>query len=634
MAKLIKDRLKAGSNRTFLAKDFDGFRQQLIQHANIFFPDKIQDFSEASVAGLLVDLAASVGDTMSFYLDHQFRELDPTRAVEFENINTHLVNAGIKVMGASPSTARVRVTLTVPSEQYINEAGETAHRPKESALPYIFESTVLSSDSGITFNLVEDLDFSKKDSNGILKADIKVMQYEETSPTIPSHWSVSLDTEAVSGVEVTENFSIPDIHEPFREISLGNANVSQILSVYDEDNNQYYEVDTLSQDTVFESVNNKNVKDFDDVPMSLEIKPAPRRFVLITNPATLNSVIRFGSGNSLTLDDDIAPDPSELALSLYGKKTFTRFSIDPNKLIDTQTLGISPRNTVIEVTYRHGGGLSHNVSIGTINTVDTLSMEFRKNPQPQDALSVRQSITVTNTKSASGGSDAPDIEFLRGLISSSRNSQNRIVTREDLLSRIYTLPSMYGRVFRVGLSENKVSGMSLVVRIISLDQNGNLTVSPDALKKNLSTYLNEFRLISDAIDIVDVKVLNYKIKYEVFLDKTVNKQKTLLSINRALGEALNIRYFQVDQPIIIDDILNMIINTRGVISINDLQVIPVSADFEGFENSNFGLGPGNRIYSTESFSTEGSIKSGILRGDVGTIFELRYPEHDIIGYAV
>ncbi|MBT6143685.1 hypothetical protein HOH51_04225 [bacterium] len=375
--------------------------------------------------------------------------------------------------------------------------------------------------------------------------------------------------------------------------------------------------------------------DRDEVKDKLGVIPAPRRFVTIVSPNNFMSTLRFGSGNSLALDDDIAPDPSELALSLFGKKNFPRFSIDPNSLIETQTLGLSPRNTKMTVTYRYGGGLGHNVDINTIQTITNLSLEFRNKPTPDDALSVRQSIKCINTKPASGGADAPDIEFLRSLIAPSRNSQSRIVTREDLLARIYTLPAKFGRVFRVGLSENPTSHLSILTHIISLDRTGALTVSPDSLKENLSKYLNEFRLISDAIDVVDARVLNFKIQYEVFLDKRVNKQTTLIAINRSLANALQRKYFQIDQPIIIDDIFNVITNIRGVISVGDLQVLPISGDPDLGENpSGFASGADGRVYSTGKFETVDRIKSGILRGDVGTIFELRYPDHDIVGYAV
>ncbi len=628
----IRERMRPGSNRTFLAKDFEQLRQQLIEHARIFFPDKIQDFSEPSLAGLLVDLAASVGDTMSFYLDHQFKELDPATAVEYANIVTHLRNAGVKIVGASPAAVPLRLAVNVPAESTTDQ-WQGAFRPKISALPFVFEDSSFTAANGIVFNLTEDLDFAEVNPRGELTANYEVSSRDEVT-SAPATFTVYKDTYGISGNEVSETFTIPDTHEPFREIILGNMDVSSILSVVDAEGNTYYEVESLSHDTVFREVDNTRKEDFELVSKTLEVMPAPRRFVATSSPVTNRTTLRFGSGNTLALDDDIAPDPSELALDLYGKKTFSKFSIDPNSLIDTQTLGLSPRNTTITVLYRHGGGLGHNVDVDTITTINNLSLEFRKSPSPEDALSVRQSFTVTNTKAASGGTNSPSIEALRTQIAPSRNAQSRIVTREDLLSRIYTLPSRFGRVFRCGLSENPTSGLSILVHVISLDKNGRLMTSPDSLKENLSRYLNEFRLISDAIDVVDARVMNFKVRYEVMLDRTVNKQTTLLSINRALAQALDRRHFQIDQPIIIDDIFNVITNTRGVISIADLQVLSIGAEDENGSGEGFSSSDGGRVYSTGKFNTKDSLKNGILRADVGTIFELRYPDHDIVGYSI
>ncbi len=632
MTKEITRRIKPGNNRNFLARDFEGFRQQIIEQARIFFPDKIQDFSEPSVAGLLVDMAAAIGDNMSFYLDHQFRELDPSSAVEFENINTHLTNAGVSIVGAAPASVEVLITITTPAEKVETSQGVFESRPKKSSLPYIFETTNFISDSGIIFNLVEDVDFAKVKPDGEYVASFTPTAFDENGDA--SAFSVTRKANAISGTEAVESFTIGPDHEPFRELSLGSPDVTEIMNVTDLNGNIYHEVESLSQDTVFKEVENTRRADFEMVPKTLEVMPAPRRYVKITSPTTFRSVIRFGSGNSSALDDDIAPDPSELALSLYGKTTFPRFSIDPNSLIETQTLGISPRSTVITVTYRHGGGLSHNVDAGTIVTINSLSLEFRNNPSPGEALTVRQSMIVENPSSALGGANSPDVEFLRSLIAPSRNAQTRIVTREDLLARIYTLPARFGRVYRVGLSENPTSGLSLVVHVISQDAGGNLVTSPDTLKENLSTYLNEFRLISDAIDVVDAKVLNYRIRYEVFLDKKVNKQSTLININRRLAAALDRRFFQIDQPLVIDDIFNIIVNSTGVISVSDLEIIPVASEDTENAGTGFSANADGRIYSTGTFKTKGSVKNGILRGDPGTIFELRYPDNDITGYAI
>ena len=616
MSTKIKQKLKAGTNRTYLFKDFEAFRQNLIEQSRLFFPDKIKDFSEPSVAGMLIDVAASVADSLAFYLDHQYRELDPQLAVETENILTHLKNAGVKIFGASPSVATVTISVIVPSEK---DTLSDKYLPKLSALPVILESTVVQASNGINFNLVEDVDFAEKDTNGNFVAKKPV---HKTVEGVPTQFKMSLDVIAISGDEVVRTFQISDSHVSFREIILPDDNVSEILSVVDSDGNDYFEVDSLSQDTVFTLVDNTFSGDSDVVSKTLEVTPAPRRFITSMSPITRVTTLTFGSGNSEVLDDDIVPDPSELSLELFGKKSFSRFSIDPNSLLQTQTLGLSPRNTTLTITYRHGGGITHNVDANAITAISSLSLEFRNEPGASDALFVRQNVSVNNGKLSRGAQNPPNIEFLRSLIKPSRNSQSRIVTREDLIARIYTLPTEFGRVFRVGLSDHPENPLSLMLYVISLGSDGKLTESPDTLKDNLSTYLNEFRLISDAIDVVDADVVNYGIEYEVLLKKTANKLSVLQQINSSLSEALQLKYFQIDQPIVVSDIYNIIINSPGVVSLTVLNIIPRTNTVV------------DRVYSSYLWSVEKNITNGILRCPIGCIFELRFPEDDIIGYAI
>ena len=169
------------------------------------------------------------------------------------------------------------------------------------------------------------------------------------------------------------------------------------------------------------------------------------------------STLRFGSGNADTLDDDIVPDPSELSLNLFGKSVIPRFSINPSALLETQTLGISPKSTSLSVRYRYGGGLGHNVSSDSISTIGALSISFRRSPAAADALSVRQSILVSNPETASGGDSAPTLSDLKSRITGARKSQRRVVSREDMLARLYTLPSEFGRVYRASIVDNPIN---------------------------------------------------------------------------------------------------------------------------------------------------------------------------------
>jgi len=611
----IKNKIKKERNRSFLAKDFDTFRSELLDYSRTYFPDKIQDFSEASLGGLFLDMASYVGDTLSYYLDHQFTELNPTTAVERKNILTHLKNAGVKPVGSSPSSVYVKFYIRVPAEQ----AADMSYKPMLSSLPVIRASTTCKSASGINFNLTEDLDFSETDDDGEFIATVTV--YTTDNLGNPTQFIMTRMGLCISGNETTDSFNLTTQHVPFREITLLSPDISDIISVTDSENNEYYQVESLSQDTVFRAISNVG-PDGNMVPMNLEVIAAPRRYTSSFDPTTRMTKIRFGAGDAETLDDDIIPDPSELSLSLYGKKYFSRFSIDPNSLLQTQTLGISPKATTISVRYRHGGGINHNVAAGSIRSLNVLVMDFLSSPSSSVSTLVRSSVEVRNIDPARGGDTAPSIEDLRARIPTAKQMQSRIVSKQDLLSRIYTMPNVFGRVFRAGISDNPENPLAAQLYIISKDRFGNLATSPDALKKNLSTYLNEFRLISDAIDILDARVSNYTVTFGVVSTPGSNKGSVVQSVISRVRDVLRLENFQIDQPIVIDDIINVIINTPGVVSLVSLDILPKNGNDQG------------RVYSDFYINFENSTRNKIITAPRGTIFELKYPEHDIVGTAI
>lgn len=614
MANDTKKTLNPSRNRSFLNKDFVDFRSALVDYAKTYFPDRIQDFSESSLAGLLVDLAAYVGDVNSFYIDHQFRELDPELAVERVNIENLARNAGVKITGAAPAVADVSFSLVVPAEQ----KGST-YRPQQDALPIIRKNTTLISDGEIIFSLVDDLDFSEKNSIGELVAEVQVNEFN--SDGTPLSYLLAMSGQCVSGERTTETFDIPDNDVPFRTITLGKTNVSTILDVRDLDGNIYYEVDSLSQDTVFRAV--ENIDDDDKlVADKVEVMPAPYRFVTQTSSATRTTTMQFGSGNAGTLDGDLVPDPSELALPLYGKKVFSRFTVDPNNLLKTKTLGISPRNTTISVQYRSGGGISHNVAPRSITTVGGLIIDFLESPSTATAFSVRSSLSITNAQAASGGSNAPTLEEIRSLISASRNLQNRIVSKQDLLARIYTMPSNFGRVFRAGVSPNSRNPLATELYIVSRNASGNLELSPDTLKKNLSVFLDQFRLVSDALDILDAKIVNVGIDFEVTVDPNFESEAVLSSAIGKLIDYTNVENFQIGQPITTSQIQNLIFNTPGVVSVINVKFVNLSGNLNNREYSNF-------VYNIPNHT-----RKGLVIPPVGGIFEVKFPAFDIRGSAV
>jgi len=602
------------AQKSYLAKDFVSFRRDLIKYAKVFFPDKIQDFSEASLGGLLVEMAAYVGDSMSFYLDYQFNELNPITAIEPANIIMHAKNAGVPVSGAAPAVCILTFYISAPAE--LSDTGD--YTPKKSTLPIIKKETQVKSNSGIVFTLVDDCDFSEVDDYGNLKATYTTSEVDDVNN--PTTFILTRDVTVISGKIITQTFKIPNVLKPFRKITLSNQDVSQIIRVKDSEQHTYYKVESLAEDTVFKAV--KNLDDEKElVTSNLEVIPAPYRYITNTDFRTRITTIQFGSGDATAPDDDIIPDLSVLALPLYGTTTMPRFSIDPNALLRTSTLGIAPVNTSIEVMYRFGGGSNHNVSPNSIRTISSLEIMFPENPTSSEQDYVIQSLDLKNPTSAAGGAPPLSIEGLKSLIQSSRNQQARIVTQQDLLARLYTLPNTFGRIFRAGIHHNPDNPLSSNLYVISRDANLNLVIAPDALKINISKYLNEFRLISDAVDILDATVINYGVEFSVVCSPDANKSTVIQNVINAIKEISDIKYFQIDQPIVESDVINAVINTAGVLSLVELNFI----NYSGVVGAN--------PYSNYGYNLEENKHKGLFVGVEGSIFEMKFPDSVIIGTA-
>jgi hypothetical protein len=610
---LNRDDLKSVRQRKFLAKDFDGLRALLLEYARQYYPDRLRDFSESSVGGLLLDFAAYTGDVLSFYLDHQFAELDYTTAVENVNVERSLKTAGVPIVGAAPALVPVTAFIQVPAETVNNTIA-----PREDAIPIVQAGSIFAADNGTSFILLEDIDFTKQRSDGSLLAEIKVGQ--KTPSGIPQTFIMAASGLCISGQDATETVTIGRTFVPFRKITLTNPNISEIVSVSDGFGNVYYPVEALTHDVVYRNVLN-TAKDTDLVRDSLKVIPAPYRYIVDVDVNTRRSTLTFGGGNADTLEDDVIPDPSDFAISFPYSKTFSRLPVNPQQLLQTKTLGVAAADTTLQINYRYGGGLNHNTPEGSIQAVTTLKMFFPGNASPAVAGAVRSSIEVTNRIPASGGEDSPTVEDLKALIPAIKNSQERIVTREDLLARVYTLPSNFGRVFRAAIRSNPNNPLASQLFIVSRDPQSRLVTSPDTLKQNLIKYLNPYRMISDAIDILDARIVNLTMNFEVLIDPTLNRSIVLQSILTKLQKTFDIKNFNIDQPIVISDINNAIFSIPGIVSITNI----IFQNASGIIN--------NRGYSNVTFDVAANTRQGILFPPGGGIFEIRYPEVDIVGKA-
>lgn len=607
--------LKSVRQRNYLARDFDGFRSVLLDYARQYYPDRIQDFSEASVGGLFLDMAAYIGDNMSFYLDHLYDELNIDTVVETRNIERALRNAGVPIAGASPAVAMVDFYIEVPV------IPDGTLRPDPTLIPTIKAGTQITAGNGIAFTLMNDMEFWKIDSTGVMTvADgVEVTNGRRISGTIVSK-ILKMGGMCSSGTESTQSFPIGDF-VAFRRVQLAPSDISNVISVTDGLGNQYYEVGNLTHDVVYKNVVNSN-SDASLVKDNLKVVPAPYRFIKEVSLNDRKTTLIFGGGTADNLEDDVIPDPSEFSIPLPFSQTFSRVPVNPQKMLQTATLGVAGANTTLNVTYRHGGGLSHNVPANSIRNITNITVFFPENPSAGQQEQVKNSIEASNPQPASGGEDAPTSDELLALIPTIKNSQERIVTKEDVLSRVYTMPSNFGRVFRATMGRNPNNPLASRLFIISRNADNQLIVSPDALKINLRKYLNSYRMISDAIDILDAAIINLELYFQIVVDPSLNKSLLLQGIINDLRQQFAITNFNIGQPIVMSDVVSTIFSRQGVISVDTVKFNNMYGNVK------------NRIYSPITFDVRLNTKNQIIYPPEGAIFEIKYPEVNIIGKAM
>jgi len=614
-----KTALKSIRQRNYLARDFDGFRAVLLDYARQYYPDRIQDFSESSVGGLFLDMAAYIGDNMSFYMDHLYGELNSDTVIETPNIERTLRNSGVPITGASSAVANVDFYIEVP---VLNDG---TLRPDPALIPTINEGSIIQADNGVEFLLLEDVKFWVSDKiNGTITVDpsVEVVNGRRINGIVTSK-ILRKSGVCGSGTETTESFSIGDFVQ-FRRISLSQNDITQIIDVSDGLGNVYYEVDSLTSDVVYRNV--LNTADNSQSPVTvkdnLKVIPAPYRFVREVSLSDRRTTLIFGGGTADSLEDDVIPDPSEFSIPLPYSQSFSRKPLNPQKLLQTSTLGVSASNTVLTVRYRYGGGLSHNVPANTIRNIVNLVVTFPNNPSAAQQAQIRSTIEASNPLPAAGGEDSPSSDELLALAPTMKGAQDRMVTKEDLLSRVYTMPSNFGRVFRAAVVKNPDNPMATRLFIISRDKNSELVTSPDRLKINLKRYLNSYRMISDAVDIMDAQVINLQLFFQIVVDPSLNKQTLLQSIISDLRDQLSVTNFHIGQPIVISDVITTIFSKQGVISVDKIRFNNLSGTVN------------NRDYSQITFDPKMHTKNQILYPPDGGIFEIKYPDVNIIGKCV
>lgn len=596
-------------NISLLNGDFESFRRDLLKFADAHASGVITDRSTPSTTMAMLELAAYVGDNLRFYIDQQFNELRPDTARQLENVVAFAKAKGYKPVGKSPARGREAFLIEVPST--VNSRGEVV--PDDNYAPVLERGSRVGSRSGVPFETLEDLDFANSGSR-------EVTGSVYGSNGLPTHFVMRKFVDVIAGETKTESFTITDFRK-FRQVELTDADVIEVISAVDSDGNTWLEVEYLAQDWVFDPITNEN-DDSDDVPYVLKVISAPRRFIKEWNPVTKKTSLIFGSGDGVNYDDELIPNVADYSIPLYGKRTNSSTAIDPRNFLKTRSLGLSPYNTTLTVTYRTGGGPEGNVDPRTIDSVIEANLSFSSNNlSPVTKADVENSVQCINLDKTEGGKAEETIREIQLNSAAFFAAQDRVVTREDVIARVLSLPSKYGKPAKVYVKKDSVSPFSVDVHILGYDSEGHLTPASSTLKRNISTYLKQYRMLTDGFNILDCDIINFRVNFGVVVSPKFNKSEVLSRCIDTLADYFDVENSQIGQPIVRSDVSSALQEIDGVISVYELTISNIFGEVNLF------------TYSSTRFDFRASTRSGIIYCPEDSILELKYPRRDIIGVA-
>ncbi len=609
----------------YLNKDFNSYKNKLIEFTQTYFPDNFNDFSEGNPGMMFLEMAAYVGDVLSFYTDTQLRESFLNLAQEKENLYNIAHAMGYKPKITSAASANLDISQLVPS---ILKDG--AYIPDYTYALNVNTNSTFTTSNGTSFYLTKDARFNF--SSSFEPTSVSIYQYDDSNN--PEYFLLKKTIPSVSAEVKTKAFVVGNV-EKYLTLELFDSNIISIESITDSAGNTWYEVPFLAQDTIFEEVENMGTNDPElqqynnQTPFLLKVKKASKRFT--TRVKSNNKLeLQFGAGISDKADEQIIPNPDNIGLGILDGRSKLDVAYDPSNFLYTRAYGQAPSNTTLTITYLVGGGLSSNVNSNTITETGTLLLTPQPNLNQSMLNFVKSSVTSTNVEAARGGGAGETIEEVRMNTMASFGAQQRTVTKDDYLIRTLSMPPQLGRVAKAYIIQddqtsplttepNRIPNpLALNLYTLGYDSDKKLTTLNTATKTNLATYLEQYRMLTDAINIKDAFVINFGFEFEITTYKSYNNQEVLLSCMAELKNYFSIDKWQVNQPIIISEVKNLIGAVTGVQTVEDIR----------FENKN-GVSLG---YSQYKYGFGGATKNNVIYPSMDpSIFELKYPNTDIQG---
>ena len=607
-------------NIKYINKDFSEYRASLIDYTKTYYPTTYNDFSPASPGMLFIEMAAYVGDVLSFYLDNQIQENYLQFARQSNNLFELAYMFGYKPKVTGVAIVDVDFYQLVP---YKNIGGTRA--PDFDYALYIAPNSTVTNNSNISFLINDPIDFTVSSS-----VDPTTITIYDLSGGSPNYFLLKKTRKAISSTinSTTFSFSSPI---KFSTVEINANNLVGILDCTDSEGNTWYEVDYLGQEMVYDSIRNTNINDpnlssYGDAPYLLKLKKTQYRFTTrLRNSNTLQ--IQFGAGTTNDSDENIIPNPDNVGIGLPFEQDKLNTAYAPSNFLFTKTYGIAPSNTTLTIRYLTGGGVTANIEANTLTTLNGTVNFLNSNLTPATAQFIFDSLAVSNPTAASGGGDGDTIEEIRQNSIVNFASQQRNVTQDDYLVRALSMPARFGNVAKAYIEPTKAKNVSLGetgaldLYILTYNLSGKLALGSLALKQNLATYLSQYRMVNDSINIKDAFIINIGINFDIIVLPNYNNNQVLSRCITALQNYFNIENWQINQPIILRDIYVLLDNIDGVQTVKTIEI-------SNFVGSNLG-------YSDYAYDISGATQNNVIYPSIDPmIFEIKYPEADIQGKVV
>jgi hypothetical protein len=593
---------------SYTVRDFAAIRQELIDYTRQYYPELIDNFNDASIFSVLMDLNAAVTDNLHYHIDRSIQETVLEFAKQRSSIYNIARTYGLKIPGNRPSIAVCDISINVPV------FGDRAN-PEYMGVLKAGSQFV---GAGQTFENPNDIDFSSAFSSSGIKNQ-KVIPILDASNNVQSYNIVKREV-VVNGItKVFKKVITSADATPFLSLYLPERNVVNVLSIIQKDgityNNvpayqeflspvgKWYEVQALAEDTVFIPEPGKTT-DQSNISVGKYLK-TNNKFITEFTPENFLK-LTFGGGNT-SADDQLA--------------SFAQTGV-PLRINDYQnnlSLGYIPTpNTTLFIQYRVGGGLESNVGVNVINTVGNVLFDVN-GASVEIANAVRNSIQCTNVTAAIGGANPPSVEEVRNLVTFNFSSQNRAVTIGDYYSLIQKMPGQFGIPAKVGIIENN---NKINVVLLTQDTNGKMTQNvPTVLKDNVANYLAKYRMMNDYISVTTGKVIDLAFEIYISIAKNTNQNSIISDVITKVNDYMIPQAREFGQNVLISEIKSIVQNIEGVVNISDVKVF-------GRVGGNYSSSQTAQKYE-DSTTKQIKLIDDIIYAEPTEFYQIRYSNTDI-----